>query len=63
MLLISVYLIVAALSASVIMKRGADVRNVENVDRKTTLSGEPWSAVQMDIYGAGDLFEYGKALG
>lgn len=43
----------------------ADVENgtVENVDRRLTVSGEPWSVVQMDIYRAGDLFGYGKVLG
>lgn len=42
-----------------------DVENgtVENVDRRLTLSGEPWSTVQMDIYRAGDLFGYGKREG
>jgi 3-isopropylmalate/(R)-2-methylmalate dehydratase small subunit len=27
------------------------------------IAGEPWSQVQMDIYKAGDLFEYGRTLG
>jgi 3-isopropylmalate dehydratase small subunit len=42
-----------------------DVENgtAENVDRRLTLSGEPWSAVQTDIFRAGDLFAYGKAVG
>jgi 3-isopropylmalate/(R)-2-methylmalate dehydratase small subunit len=29
---------------------------------QTTFQGEPFSRVQMDIYQAGDLFAYGKAL-
>ena len=30
---------------------------------QTTLQAEPFSRVQMDIYQAGDIFAYGKALG
>jgi len=33
---------------------------LENMGRKTGFAGEPWSAVQLDIYQAGDLFGYGK---
>jgi len=34
----------------------------ENLSRKTALEIEPMSPVQHDIFAAGDLFKYGKAL-
>jgi 3-isopropylmalate/(R)-2-methylmalate dehydratase small subunit len=45
------------------VKVNLEVGTVENVARKTTVSGELWSVVQMDIYRAGDLFAYGRGMG
>jgi 3-isopropylmalate dehydratase small subunit len=44
------------------VKVDMETGKLENVTRAITLSGEPWSAVQMDIYRAGDLFAYGRGL-
>jgi len=44
------------------VKVNLETGKVENVARKVTLSGEPWSVVQTDIYRAGDLFAYGRGL-
>ncbi len=45
------------------VKVNLETGTVENIDNKTTLTGDPWSAVQMDIYKAGDLFAYGRGMG
>ncbi|UCE27083.1 MAG: 3-isopropylmalate dehydratase [Candidatus Coatesbacteria bacterium] len=42
------------------IKANLETGVVENLARGLTLTGEPWSDVQMDIYRAGDLFLYGR---